>query len=272
MEETNNEKLTETGDDVRSGEKAEKVCHIALITAALLLFILTGSSKALIMVLLAVVWLIIIKYKHSKRFYETKSTHIKRSLIFWMIAVLANLFSAPLFVGTNGVWRYPIIKRYVHGAYHAVRMPEWFPDKLPQSTKSSRISYLPSVMQGSGYFSVSFECDVTEAEKWAEFGKENAKYIIPFCDYQKVHRSSSEGYNTIPFLPSGYETAPEYAVYTDQNYDDRDLSIVYNSSFWYGDEDGAVIYVKETSLDPEHPLTEAMIVNKEKGMVQLYSE
>lgn len=257
-----------------SGRDIEKYCMFALAGAAALLFILTGSSKALTMAVLLFVWWIIRRYKYSKRRNETMEDHLKRCIIFWVIAVVVNLFTAPFFVGTKGAWRYPIIKKYTSGVYHAVRMPDWFPDKLPDSTSGCRISYLPAMGQGSGYFSVSFTCDPSEAEKWEKFGEENAKYIIPLTDYRNARKDDAALYGTTNrFMPSGYETSPEYAVYSaSDGSTDKNLSITYNGTFWYGDEDGAVIYVKDTNLDANHPRTEAVIVNREKGMVQLYSE
>ena len=202
------------------------------------------------------------------------STARRQVIIFVVLAVVVNLAGAPFFVAKSGVWRYPFIKKYVSEIYHPVRMPAWVPNKLPESSSKCSILYLPSVMQGSGYFSVCFACSTNIAEEWADFGEKNAKYIVPLTDYNNARELSHMGEGRyLDFLPAGYETDPKYAVSTTAgDTEQRSVDIVLDNSFWYGDEEGTMIYIMETNLSVDKPYNEIIIANKEKGLVQLFSE
>ena len=139
-------------------------------------------------------------------------------------------------------------------------MPDWFPDKLPDDAENCRMDYLPTIMQGGGLFSVGFECGEGTAAEWESFGKENAVYIVPLSEYAKADGEF--------FDPKGYEVSAQNA---EQN-DYPTLDVHYDKKLWQGSEDGAVIYVMYTNLNWNHPHTEAVIVSRNDGKVQLFTE
>lgn len=230
----------------------------AIFLAAAALFVLTGSRNAFVPAIVGGAWAVTVRSKMKKAVAEPWQENVKRIIIFLLIAAFSQSF-APFYVSRSGAWRYPIIKSYVE-FYHTCDIPDWFPDKIPDGAEDYRLDYLPSVMQGIGHFSARFKCSGEELDRIESIGKERALFIVPLADYVK------DGADRI--YAAGYEASPEYKA-------DEDAMISYvvcDSEFWQGCEDGAVMYIISTDLDTIESHTDAIIVNRDSGMVQLVAQ
>lgn len=235
----------------------------AVFLAAVALLILTGSSNSVVPLIVGGVWAAMIRLKFKKLGNgESVQEPVKRMIIFLLITAFSQL-TAPFYVSTAGAWRYPIVKEYVK-FYNTTDIPDWLPDRIPGGAKDYDISYLPSVMQGNGHFSVRFTCDEAELDKLESMGREMARYILPLTDY-------IEGGDSI--YVGGYATSPAYEITGDDEMIRGQLSDVrYDRDFWQGYEDETMMYVVYSSLNTHKAHSEVIIVNRESGMVQLFAD
>ena len=238
----------------------ELFAALTVYLVALVFLLVIGSMTGIAFVIMGTVWTTLIKNTRQSNMplnmmWKTCITHLITMGIIFVILLSFPLMS----MGNTGKWRYPLEKSYVQ-LRHTCRLAEWYPDKLPKDAENCRMDYLPSIMQGNGYFAVSFDCGDSTAAEWENFGKENAAYIVPLSDY-----AANDGGH---FDPTGY------AVSADNNVQSSDptLDVFYYEDMWKGCEEDSVIYVIYTNLDFNHAHTEAVIVNRKDGKVGFFTE
>ena len=168
-----------------------------------------------------------------------------------LMLILFFMFSMPpLTIHSKMTWQYPF-QRFYTGLYQNVKEPEWFPDFRSDVQSDYYFDYLPSIMQGTGHYSV---CFVTSPE--AAAGYENkfaagARYIIPLDEFT---------------ARSGCYTIGEDKDDSGNNV----LDVYWNMNFWKkGEEPNAQIYVLDAVLNWNHPHSSAVIIDKESGRIQL---
>ncbi len=233
------------------------ICAVIMLTGIAGL-ILVGGEKPVFLCAAAAVWAaVIIKIEKNNTERSKKvSESAKRVIIALLFSVLSQVFTAPLFTASTGAWRYPVIKKYVE-LYSTVGDISWLPDKMDSSVKDYKLSYAPTVMQGSGYFNVRFKCSSKEAAKWADYGNKHSKSVFSGLDLD-------DDWN--------YYVTDEITgqkVFADLGYD-LDFSITQaDRDFWQGHLDGAEIFVIYATTNSNHPHFDLVIVNKTEGMVQL---
>lgn len=166
-----------------------------------------------------------------------KRDYFARVLAF--LIAEAFIFSTPPFLSSNSLWRYPIQRGYI-GLYSNIKEPEAFPDFRPDAESGYRFDYIPSILQGAGYYSVCFVTTPEKAAGYAERYSQAAQYVIPLEEY--------EGRYTVS--------------------DTEEITAYIDKEFW-ADSSDAKIYVCETNLSFNHPHTFAVIVDVDRGMVQL---
>ncbi len=169
-----------------------------------------------------------------------KRDYFARALVF--LIAEAFIFSTPPFLSSDTLWRYPIQRGYI-GLYSNIREPEAFPDFRPDVESGYRFDYMPSILQGAGHYSVCFMTSPEKAAGYAERYSQTAQYIIPLEEY--------DGRYTIS---------------------DMEAIVVYADNEFWSEPSGAEIYVCETNLSFNHPHTFAVIVDVDRGMVQLSQE
>lgn len=210
-------------------------------------FILTAAVKFLAAAI--VCFLVgIIGFAADKN-YDNKKGIIGR--IIALIIILFFMFSMPsLIILPSNVWQYPFQKFYT-GLYHNVREPEWFPDFRDDVQSDYSFEYMPSIMQGTGHFSV---CFVTSPEIAAEYERKftsEAQYIIPLDEFTVRSFYSVNGNSENPW-------------------EDDVLDIYWNMKFWKkGEEPNAHIFVLDAVLNYNHPHSSAVIIDAESGRIQL---
>lgn len=134
----------------------------ALISAVC--FVLTAMYRYIVLLIAALVLgfggLLLDRHLAKKGKNLKKSMNARIIvLIMCMIPVLAV---PPLTVESRFRWQYPF-QKYIINRYRNIREPDWFPEIDGDAVVSGyRFSYLPSIMQGTGHYSIAFNAD----EEW----------------------------------------------------------------------------------------------------------
>ncbi|MGN0636793.1 MAG: hypothetical protein ACI4J0_00345 [Huintestinicola sp.] len=217
-----------------------KTSKLQILLSAIILLLCTAGAfvtedlKLIIAGLIGGVICLSVKRGLRKRDYFAR-------VLAFLIAE-AFIFSTPPFLSSSSLWRYPIQRGYI-GLYSNIREPEAFPDFRPDAESGYRFDYMPSILQGAGHYSVCFVTSPEKAAGYAERYSQTARYVISLEEYDGRYSVSD---------------TEEIVVYTDKE-------------FW-SEPSGAQIYVCETNLSFNHPHTFAVIVDKDRGMVQLSQE
>ena len=210
---------------------------ILIIPAALCLigFILTASAQFL---LAAIIIGISIAVRLNK---DKKAPPKKKDIALRVISaaiVLMLIFSVPpLGLSSRMLWQYPFQKGFV-GMYQNIREPEWFPDFRDDVLADHRFDYLPSILQGTGHFSVRF---VTSPERAAEYAQEFSQQAMWTISYEDISF-----------------TAPQ----------DEYPDIFADRDFWENAPD-AEVYILDGAVDWDHPHSSAVIIDVQTGKIQL---
>lgn len=231
-------------------KKTKTVLNIAMIYFAILaialtvLFILTNAVKFAVLTVICIIALIFV-IASKKNPYTLISAHI--GSIVGVTAIILTLLSMPsLSINSHAKWKYPFQRFYVD-CYQNVKEPEWFPDFLDDVQGDYSFSYMPSLMQGSGHYRVSFAAShetVLEYEK--EFSKQ-ALYVIDASEFRYG--------NT-------------YTVYGKDGNSKGDIFISIPEAFG----GAGTVYVIDTNLDWNHNHSAAVIIDKKSGRIGLIQE
>ncbi|MBP0967809.1 MAG: hypothetical protein J5722_09250 [Oscillospiraceae bacterium] len=155
----------------------------------------------------------------------------KKLLIFLGTALFLFL-TPPITIRSGEEYQYPFQRRLI-GLYRNVKEPEWFPEFLPDIRSDYCFEYLPSIMQGSGYYDVRF---VTTPERAAEY--------------------------LAQFSASAQETHPLPECDTEAN-------VLRINTAFFGENSGAVVCIMDTNRYQNHPHSGAVIVDPDSGKIEL---
>lgn len=169
-----------------------------------------------------------------------------------LMIILFLMFSMPtLTIHSRLKWQYPFQKIYT-GFYHNVKEPEWFPDFWNDVQSDYSFDYIPSLMQGTGHYSVCFITSPQTAAEYENKFASQSQYIIPFDEY-----TNTSGW----YYPIGEDK---------DDSGNNVLDVYWNMNFWKsGEEPTAQIYVLDAVLNYNHPHSSAVIIDKESGRIQL---
>ena len=168
-----------------------------------------------------------------------KSQGIQR-IILMLLFLLIDFSMPPLSMQSSAKWQYPFQRLYA-GCYQNSKEPEWFPDFMQDIESDYHFSYSPSVMQGTGWFTVRFQTSPARAAEYeAEFA-DGARYTIPVGEYGDWYVINAEK--------------------------DEILSVQLDRDFWK-DNTTAQIYVLDAVLNWNHPHSSAVIVDTATGQIQ----
>lgn len=156
----------------------------------------------------------------------------------------------PITLHTTSLKLYPYFKGYAE-RYHNIHQPDWYPDFKGDVQSDFRFDYIPSIMQGTGHWTVRFSTSPETAAGYAEqFG--GARYEFDLSQYDDSVNVSVEDL--------GYDAPPE---------GEDIITIDFDRDFWKGHEDTARVYVIDAVLNWNHPHSSAVIVDEAAGMVEL---
>ncbi|MCH5194668.1 MAG: hypothetical protein J1F11_11960 [Oscillospiraceae bacterium] len=211
-------------------------------------FILTADAKFLIAAVIC--FLVgIIRNTGEMNARRIVTNILGRSMALMLI--LFFMFSMPtLTIRSRMIWQYPFQKFYT-GLYQNVKEPDWFPDFRDDVQSDYYFEYIPSLMQGTGHYSV---CFITSPETAAEYENKfasQAQYIIPFEEYA----AASDRYTIGDEKDDSGNNA---------------LDVYWEKIFWRnGAEPATQIYVLDAVLNFNHPHSSAVIIDRERGRIQL---
>lgn len=168
-----------------------------------------------------------------------KSQGIQR-IIVMLLVLLIDFSMPPLSMQSSAKWQYRFQRLYA-GCYHNSKEPEWFPDFLDDIESDYHFSYSPSVMQGTGWFTVRFQTSPERAAAYAAQFADGARYTIPVSEY-----------------------GDRYIINAEK---DEILYVQLDTAFWKDDPD-AQIYVLDAVLNWNHPHSSAVIVDTKSGKIE----
>ncbi len=167
--------------------KPSSALYVFLLTALIsaVCFVLTAMYRYIVLLIAALVLgfggLLLDRHLAKKGKNLKKSMNARIIvLIMCMIPVLAV---PPLTVESRFRWQYPF-QKYIINRYRNIREPDWFPEIDSDAVDSGyRFSYLPSIMQGTGHYSIAFNTTAEQMEQYAEeYGqKTNAVNMLGDC-------------------------------------------------------------------------------------------
>ena len=156
------------------------------------------------------------------------------------LAAACCFLMPPISMESGALWKYPI-HRTILGIYKNVQPPALFPDFTDDVISDYHFSYLPSLMQGTGHYSVRF---VTDQERLDSYLDGFLEHMDTACLLSDI-----DGF-TLP--------VSDAAAYT----------IWYDREFFADCPDAGVI-ICESGTDPNHPHSTAIILDRATGRVQL---
>lgn len=143
------------------------------------------------------------------------------------------LFLTPPYVLKSPfMWQYPFQSRFL--SLYRYGEPDWFPDFRKDVRSDYCFEFLPSMMQGTGFYTVHF---VTSPERAAEYAGQYA----------------DTGAETVPL--------PECLA-------DFDSAVHVNADF-FPDPDAATVYVISSNRNWNHPHSKTVTVDPVSGRVEI---
>ncbi len=209
------------------------------------IFILTGAG--LIKLTISLLWLLFPLFCCILKKHQNSIACIAEILIMSAFLLFIGL-CAPIMNQTHFSFRYPFQKAYI-GIFNGDDTFDYFPDKLPDGIKGYRMDFFPSIMQGDGYTTMSFEAsdDVIE-----QYTNEYSKGAIYTCTVADLGESLS-----IQINENGANITNKYAdVLMDKRFrakcsDNAKVYIMYNSETSHRSS-----YTSAVVIDSEHNLIE----------------
>ena len=153
------------------------------------------------------------------------------SLLFFGTAVFLFL-TPPIALESPFMWQYPFQSRFL--SLYRYGEPEWFPDFRKDVKSNYRFEFLPSIMQGTGFYTVHF---VTMPERAAEYAKQYAE----------------AGADAVPL--------PDCIA-------DFDSAVRVNEDF-FPEPDAATVYVIQSNRNFNHPHSKTVTVDPVSGRVEI---
>lgn len=211
----------------------------------LTLFILTGAC--LLRSCICMAWLLFMLYhlifKENKQSYVICLAEI---LIISPIVLFLSLW-APIMINTHFAFRYPFQKSYIE-IFSGDDTFDYFPDKLPDDVKNYRLDHFPSIMQGDGYTTVSFEASDDVLEQYTELYSAGAVYT---CKVRELSGGS------VMINENGANNTNKYA------------DVHMSESFRKKCNGDAMVYIMYNSEDSHRsPYTSAVIIDSVNGLAE----
>ncbi len=211
--------------------------------AALILYILTSSSQFLFITVIAVVCAVFGAKAKSK----------------WLIAYIVGGIILLLYMGFTGsfssdkAFQYPFQKWYAHekGGFDVT----FLPDELPDTVYSYSTEFMPSVLQGSGYYSVFVETDAKTVADVKNTAEKRAMEILPLTECMDEYTIVDCIKNDSGSFCYVYDDAEKTGFY------------VYVPIEAIKNADEYCVYVAYTDYDFNHPDTRAYIISESSNAV-----
>lgn len=179
-----------------------------------------------------------------------KKPPVKTDVIIQIVIIavftLIHFSTPPIMVFSSLPWQYPVQSAYI-GLYHNIKEPWFFPVYINKyAEKPYSFDYQPSIMQGAGHYSVTFNLSAYSGGDMLlteEQYSKNSILAIPLKDYpdngHEVKLSDGTEGTVLVFVDDLMKECPD-----------------------------AVIYVLDTNYNFNHPRTSAVIIDKNNDMIE----
>ena len=146
--------------------------------AFLSVFILSGS--ALIKFAISLLWLLFPIFCCIRKKYKNFIACIAEIVVMSAFLLFIGL-CAPIMYQTRFSFRYPFQKAYI-GVFNGKDTFDYFPSKLPDGIKGYRLDFFPSILQGDGYTTISFEAYNDVIEQYMNEYSKDAIFTCSLAD------------------------------------------------------------------------------------------
>lgn len=263
-------KTPDTNDNLNDKSKDDKeqkvisAIELTIICILLLFFglmsVLIGTLTSIISLVLVIAWLVYY-------FIYKKATlkNGKRKVLFVIFVLLACFYLnsfPPVFV-FSAKWNYVLQKTYIT-KLHYINDEDFLPKSLFQvESEDCKIGFTPPMLQGSGFYNVSFYTTDEQIEKYIKQYSESAIMTFPLIDYYDVRGLSEKYKDEIAAIVKEKAKTDDQYKYTDFN-----ILKFYFSPRMKGNVKGSVVYVIDSNFDWNHPHNKIVIINKDSRLIE----
>lgn len=203
---------------------------ILVIVYSIVLFVCIGIG--IIRLCIGLIWLICLLRSFSKIKQGTIQPEAGKSVCH-AILLLGLIVVLSLNVGAfrcMAAFQYPMQKWYVT-TKHGSGDISWMPDTLPASVSEYGGDFLPTILQGDGYFHVHFVCDDADIAAYEAQYSAIAQRCVPLSEAS------------------------------------ADDALFYDTGFWSNHESTATLYLLEGD-GINHPHGSAVVIDKENRCIE----
>ena len=213
------------------------VIHFVLISFSKFRLILAGISVILLLVLR--------RMKKTNAVLPPAKKGIFIVIYGFLLFYQCVFYLIPPFIwDSHSLWKYPLQKAYIN-CYQNIHEPDYFPDFSRDVVSDYEFDYAPSMMQGTGHYSVAFVTTPETAKEYEKIYSGQASYTIPLNEYEDYGYSLDE------------EGKKQAVIFGSKEFREE----------FFTKENHAVIYILNTNGDWNHPHTSAVIIDSQSGKV-----
>lgn len=187
----------------------KKIAFIILLIVALFNLILCICIGAFFFAAVPIVCTLLWFFRYRK-----KAANCTPEVILLSLLMLAGLAVTQPFSGMFS-FQYPSQKFYVEKKSNA-DLDGLFPEKLPKSTGKFHTEFVPSIMQGSGYYYVMITADNIEVDAIRKEAVENAMLICSLEDLgdeYEDHENEQKITSADLYIPDKFRKSPKAECY-----------------------------------------------------------
>ena len=238
--------------DIRSYISVNTVILVILFTLCAVGFMLTGANSFVVCgFTAAIAFAIAVVLQTLRNMKEKPYTIVDRvGQVLAIAIVFCLLLSLPPHISSSSQWRYPFQKGLID-CYHNIKEPDFFPDVKGKVQGDYHFDYLPTILQGTGHYSIRFTADSETVKEYERQFSAAAK-----------HTYSIDGNNTGSNFITADLVLPDNSTGT--------VDVYIDGSFFAGTD--AKIYVLDSNYNWNHPHTSAVIIDTAGGKVQFSRE
>lgn len=237
----NTENITENTENTEDTKKVDAFKIVCMIVIAIIVFLLlaefiVGINRLIYVFFVPLVILVstFLGYLSSKKGI-LKGIFIFFSIVSGILIWLSSCF--PPSVLSHSVGKYKLQKMYIN-MYRNIKSPDWLPDDFSDDVVSDyTFSYSPTVLQGTGHYSVEFVTTLEKAKEYEEIYSKKAKYI--FSRNNELNHYEEKNKNNLP----------DYSIF---------------SGFFWNEDSEPTVYLLYTNDNWNHPNTSAVLIEGTK--------
>ncbi len=202
-------------------------------------------------VLVGALAVVLILYLAKMRKANPK-VRITAGLLIIAVTVATAMF--PCSFKSSFSWRYIFQKEYAENRGN-IGSTTFFPQSLPENATDFTTEFSPSLLGGSGHYSVAFCTDETTVSQYRNYAEQNAVFTCTLEEYlgsENGKYMSREQYDKLLEL-SGSSSA-SLSIWAD------DIA--------KSDSEKVDVYVLSSNFDWNSPQTSAILINENSGRVE----